>query len=111
MAALIRELTYAGDGGDITIPIIVGEPFVSGGDWGCRYRIGWPDGGRSLTVYGVDAIQAMELTLRTIGAELYTSDAHRSGRLFWLEPGSGYGFPIAPGLRDLLIGDDARFFG
>jgi hypothetical protein len=47
----------------------------------------------------------------TFGAEIYTSDPHRSGRLFWLEAGQGYGFPIASGLRDLLVGDDARFFG
>lgn len=111
MAALIRELTYAGDEGDVKVAVIVGESFASGGDWGCRYDIRWPDGGESGTVYGVDAIQAVELTFRTIGALIYTSDAHRSGNLFWEKPGQGYGFPVPNTIRDLLIGDDARFFG
>lgn len=44
-----------------------------------------------------------------IGAEIYSSDYHKSGDLFWETPGKGYGFPVAPSLRDLLQGDDATY--
>lgn len=59
--------------------------------------------------YGVDAIQALTITLGMIGAEFYSSSYHKSGSLVWDEPGNGYGFPLPPTLRDLLIGDDAKY--
>lgn len=55
---------------------------------------------------GVDAVQALELALKIIGAQLYASDHHASGRLMWEAPGKGYGFPVPTSMRDLLIGDD-----
>jgi hypothetical protein len=58
---------------------------------------------------GIDAIQAFELALRMIGTNLYTSDLHRSGRLMWLQPGQGYGFPVPNTLRDLLVGEDKLY--
>jgi hypothetical protein len=41
---------------------------------------------------------------------LYASDYHENGQLMWTDEGLGYGFPVASTLRDLLVGDDARFF-
>ena len=58
---------------------------------------------------GLDSTQAIVIALQMIGAEIYTSNYHKSGKLFWETPGKGYGFPIAPNLRDLLIGDDAKY--
>jgi hypothetical protein len=55
---------------------------------------------------GVDAVQALDLAMRMIGAQIYASDHHASGKLMWLEPGKGYGFPVTKGIRDLLTGDD-----
>jgi hypothetical protein len=55
-------------------------------------------------------VQALELTLRIIGAQIYASDHHASGNLMWLAPGDGYGFPVTTGIRDLLIGNDKKFF-
>ena len=52
-------------------------------------------------------MQALYLALQVIGAELYTSDAHRAGELVWQQEGRGYGFPVPRGMEDLLIGDDA----
>jgi hypothetical protein len=49
------------------------------------------------------------LALKTIGAQIYASDHHASGKLMWLEPGKGYGFPVTNNLRDLLVGDDKKF--
>ena len=55
---------------------------------------------------GLDAVQALELALKMIGALIYASDHHASGRLMWLEPGKGYGFPVTSGIRDLVVGED-----
>jgi hypothetical protein len=77
--------------------------------WVCRYEIDWPGERRNMDVFGVDAVQALVLALQTIGAEIYTSDYHKSGKLFVEALGHGYGFPVMPALRDLLQGDDARY--
>ena len=34
---------------------------------------------------------------------------HKSGRLMFDDTGSGYGFPVASSIRDLLIGDDRKY--
>jgi uncharacterized protein DUF6968 len=57
-----------------------------------------------------DAIQALLHALEMIGAEIYTSEEHRSGRLVWSDGWKGYGFPVSGRIRDLLVGDDAKFF-
>jgi hypothetical protein len=44
-----------------------------------------------------------------IGAELYSSKYHDAGQLVFERENGGYGFPVANGLRDLLVGDDAKF--
>jgi len=62
-------------------------------------------------LHGVDAMQALILTLQMIGDRLHFSDYHKTGRLYFETPGSGYGFPVPKNARDLLIGDDARFDG
>jgi hypothetical protein len=59
---------------------------------------------------GVDDVQAIAIALQMIGAFLYASDHHASGKLVWLEAGKGYGFPVPNNLRDMLIGDDKKFF-
>lgn len=74
----------------------------------CRFEIDWPDGQRSVAAWGVDAVQAMLLAMQMIGAEIYTSDYHTSGKLIWRDPAQGYGFPVPPSIRDLLIGEDAN---
>lgn len=64
---------------------------------------------RAFAGYGVDAIQALTITLGVIDAELYSSSYHKSGNLFWDKPGNGYGFPVVSSLRDLLVGEDAIY--
>jgi hypothetical protein len=54
-------------------------------------------------------VQAPELALRMVGAQIDASDHRESGRLEWLEPGKDYGFPVPNGVRDLLVGDDKRY--
>ena len=55
------------------------------------------------------SVLALVHVLQTIGAEIYSSSCHKTGPLFFDNPGQGYGFPVAPTLRDLLTGDDAEY--
>lgn len=77
--------------------------------WSCRYEIDWPDRPSSKEIYGVDAAQALIIALQIIGVELYTSEHHKSGKLFFDKPGNGYGFPPSASIHDLLQGDDAKY--
>jgi hypothetical protein len=105
-----RTLTLLTEKGAIEIPIKIFAPVCDQpGAWSCRYDIGWPEGMRTSAGWGVDSIQALVLTLGMIGAEIYSSNYHKSGKLFWDKPGNGYGFPVVPTLRDLLQGDDAKY--
>jgi hypothetical protein len=94
---------------DISVCIHASESDASG-SWSCRYEVGWPDKKSVKDAWGVDAIQAFVLALQMIGAEIYTSGYHKDGLLYLDAPGRGYGFPVTAGLRDLLMGDDAKYF-
>lgn len=54
--------------------------------------------------YGVDALQALQLTLKKIGTDLYTSNEYKIGALSWVgKSNSGdLGFPVPDVLKDLL---------
>ena len=55
-------------------------------------------------------MQALIIAIKMIGADLYSSSYHRSGKLMFGVPGSGYGFPVVTTMRDLLQGEDAKYF-
>lgn len=95
----------------VEIPIEMSLPErTHDGSWFCRYSIGWPDGVWQARAGGADSVQAVVLALQMIGSEIHTSNHHKSGRLFVDAPGGGYGFPVPVTLRDLLEGDDRKFF-
>jgi len=105
-----RALKIRNGAADIAVPVSIFAPQQSEcGDWLCRYEIGWPEGHRIMHGAGVDAMQALVSTMQMIGAELYSSAYHKSGRLYWDEPGRGYGFPVPGNIRELLQGDDATY--
>jgi hypothetical protein len=106
MLIATRVLKLRRPAGDIEIPIQIFAPEQEGTSWSCKFEINWPDGTIRMAAGGVDAVQALHLALQLIGAQIYASDHHASGKLMWLEPGKGYGFPATKGIRDLLIGDD-----
>jgi hypothetical protein len=111
MVVATRTLTFRNGNEDRNVAVRIFAPEQEQSRaWSCAYEIDWPEGTRKFAAYGVDAVQAIELALRTIGAEIYTSDYHKSNLLSWEKPGQGYGFPVPISLRDLLVGDDARFF-
>ena len=110
MVIASRLLKFRGSEGETEIPIRLFAPERSdGGIWSCRYEVDWPHGQWIHAAQGADLVQAIFLAMQMIGAEIYVSEYHKSGALFLDSPGRGYGFPVASSLRDLLIGDDAKF--
>lgn len=105
-----RTLTLLNGSDRIQIPIRIFAPEKStSGSWFCRYEIDWPSERHTMEIGGFDSAQAIVLALQAIGAEIYSSSYHKLGKLFFDKPGAGYGFPVSAGLRDLLIGDDAKY--
>jgi hypothetical protein len=105
-----RVLTLRQPGGDTQMEIRLFAPEQNDGTWDCRYEIDWPEGQESRTAAGADSVQALLIALHMIGADLYTSAHHKAGHLVSGTPGRGYGFPVPHNIRDLLVGDDARYF-
>jgi len=95
---------------DVEVVVRIFAPEPDGGAWRCRYEIGWPEETRCSAAVGFDSIQAVLIALNMIGSDIYASDHHNSGVLRWGPPETGYGFPVPRTIRDLLIGDDAKFF-
>lgn len=61
--------------------------------------------GRAL---GYDSAQALYFAMQQVAVQLYLSEPHRLGNLYWTEAGKGYGFPLPFGGRDAAVGDDRR---
>lgn len=112
MLIATRTLSLDLDGATRAVEVRLFAPVEhAGGGWSCLYEIDWPEGLRHGEGWGFDAMQAIHLTLQRIGTDLYVSEHHEAGGLYLQERGRGYGFPVPKNLRDLLIGDDARFDG
>lgn len=106
-----RTLKLETPAGTRGIGIKLYAPVREDGDWSCTYEIMWPDAAEKRKMYGLDAMQAVNLTLQMLGTTLYASEAHKSGKLYWEKPGGGYGFPVPPNMRDVLVGNDKIEFG
>jgi|SRR5262245_17440442 len=106
MVILNRMLKIDAEGHQTEVPVRIYLPVNLGDHWQCEYEIRWPDSTRRGRGYGIDSIQSLLIALRNIGAEIYTSEAHKAGKLRWEERGDGYGFPLAAGIRDLYEGND-----
>jgi hypothetical protein len=92
---------------DVAIRIFL--PRSDDGNWSCRYEIDWPEGLHKGVAHGQDSVQALLLALKGIGSKLYTSNYHKAGSLKSADSWEGYGFPVPHNIRDLLIGDDAKY--
>lgn len=111
MIVATRVLTLRGGSSQIEIPIRISAPTKdSSGSWFCHYEIDWPDKKSAKDIGGFDSMQALVCALQIIGAEIHSSGYHEAGLLAWDEAGKGYGFPVVSTLRDLLRGDDAKYF-
>ena len=110
MLIAVRMLKVRTAAGDTDLEIRLFKPIEERGMWVCRYEIDWPEGSKKNWGAGADGIQALLLALQKIGIELYTSAYHENGELSWGPQGKGYGFPVTKNVRDLLIGDDAKYY-
>jgi hypothetical protein len=102
-----RILKISRGKGHLDVPIRIYLPGHQGDHWECAYEICWPTRTRRHTARGHDSIQALLLAMQMVGAEIYASEAHRSGKLSLEGMNGGYGFPLPKTLRDLAEGDDA----
>jgi hypothetical protein len=50
---------------------------------------------------GEDSFEAILNAMQQIALNVYTSELHRSGELWWLEKGQGYGLPLLAQFADL----------
>lgn len=110
MIIATRLLKLRDPKGDIDVPIRLFAPEEDDRSWKCRFEIDWPDGRLERFAGGEDSMQALILALSMIGVIIYTSDYHHSGNLNWGGDWKGYGFPVLGSVRDLLTGEDAKFF-
>jgi hypothetical protein len=85
--------------------VVIGKPekFSEGDDYYCPYQI--VGLGNELVRYagGADAVQALELALKMIGSDLYTSPEAQAKQITWVggeKPGD-LGFPLPSSIADL----------
>lgn len=86
----------------VTVSIGKPEVFPNESSFYCPYQITGMGSERVNRAGGVDAVQALLLALKMIGAELVTSDECLSGNLSWAG-GTGpkdVGFPLPDSLKD-----------
>jgi hypothetical protein len=110
MVIATRVLKLESDNGEVAIPIRVFAPEQEDNAWSCQYQIDWPEGTQDMKAGGADSMQALIIAIKMIGADLYSSSYHKSGKLMFETPRNGYGFPVSMTMRDLLQGDDAKYF-
>ena len=110
MLVVTHELFLKSQPVDVRIEIRLYQPVQFDKNWGCRYEIDWPEGSKTTMAYGLDSLQSLTIALQMIGSELYTSTYHADGLLRTSDQEAGYGFPVPPNLRDMLIGVDALSF-
>jgi len=106
-----RTLTVLTAVGERPVEIRMCFPESVGTKLHCRYEIDWPEGVARSHAQGNDALHALHLAMQKIGTDLYTSRYHHERTMWWVKPWVGYGFPMPKAGRDLLIGDDAKFYG
>lgn len=111
MLIATRTLKVRSQRGDVDVPVRIFAPEEDPvRSWGCRFEIDWPGGAETMTARGIDAVRALEIALKMVGSELYASKQHEAGELMFDKPGAGYGFPVPQNLRDLLVGEDLKYF-
>lgn len=116
MIIATRVLTVdTGSGAEAGVVLRLYLPTASGADWECRYEIDWPaDEEPARTIrsraIGSDGMHALQLAMQKLGVELHMTSYHREGRMRW-GAWDGYGFALPREGRELMRGDDARFYG
>jgi hypothetical protein len=99
IAARVLDLA----GGEVTVVLGKPEKFSGAEDHYCPYQIIGLGNERVRYAGGIDAVQALLLALKMIGADLYTSPEAQAKQLTWQGGGShgDLGFPVPETVRDL----------
>ena len=109
----LTVVTKSGAEADVTIRLYL--PEETGGRWECRYELDFPQDGwpaetvKSYTA-GSDALQALQLAIQKLGVELRMTSYHKDRTMRW-DGWDGYGIALPKEGRDLMRGDDAKFYG
>lgn len=103
-------------GEERSVELRVFAPVAHGTDWDCHYELAWPEDGWPAQVTkgyarGSDSLQALQLGMQKLGVELHFASYHRERTMRWQDGWVGYGIALPKEGRDLMIGDDARFYG
>ncbi|MDP1736912.1 MAG: hypothetical protein Q8L23_05670 [Caulobacter sp.] len=82
MTAIAERTFDVVDGGEIRVRVFQPE-FRPTGDFGCEIEIAWPEPREPTrrTIYGIDALQALQLALRHLPALLEGSPESKAGRI------------------------------
>ncbi|MFZ1988972.1 MAG: TlyA family RNA methyltransferase [Alphaproteobacteria bacterium] len=70
--------------------------------WKCEFCITGLSRIIDRAAYGVDAVQALILALKTVGVELDVSEERKANLLFWFEPNDDLGFSITENITQDL---------
>ena len=90
------------------VAVQLGPVAFDDGTWTCPFCIGWPGAPKTGEASGTDSVQALYHAMQLVAVQLYMSEGHRSGNLFWDKPGNGYGYPLPIGGRDMAVGADRK---
>lgn len=101
----VQIATRVLDLGGRQITVVIGKPekFPDAEDFYCPYQIVGLGSGRVRYAGGIDAVQAMQLALKMVGADLYTSPESQAKQLTWQggESSGDLGFPVPDSVKDL----------
>jgi hypothetical protein len=79
-----RHLELRTDGASVAVVVKLGRPTLdaSGENWVCEYEVWFGDSCRSMAMHGVDALQALQLSIATLDVELEHGARKRNGSLY-----------------------------
>ncbi len=90
-----RRLTLISNSGELQeILVRIGKPARSAdhAEFACEYQIAGLGDTKVRRIYGLDAFQSLQLTLKFISTMLNHHRQESDGRIYWLEPGDDMGF-------------------
>lgn len=76
------ERRFELDGGELVVRFFAPSR-APGGEFQCRYLVGWPEREFRRYASGEDGVQALLLAMRTVHSELVESEAYKAGLLTW----------------------------
>jgi hypothetical protein len=78
-----RHLNLRVAGESVAVSVKLGRPKLdaSGENWVCEYEVWFGDSCRSMALHGVDAMQALQLSIATLDVELEQGARRRGGSL------------------------------